>query len=256
MLYLLTHMFLYIIGAALIGWLIAHSIAKRKERRFKEELKNLRSKHSLLEDYRDRINKDFYALKEQDRAKSEEITHLKKLTEDSRVKSQTYALENTDVRSKYISLNQRNSRNTEELEKALDHYQLEAASANLKVDELMDRLSKIVDEKNLLKNEIKQLNSATSVKRDTEYHSLNSDRKKLTAQVDLLMNERGDYEERVRNLIAEQSNLSAKVKELKKHEADPEQIEDLTTQIIDIRNERDDYFDRLRTISNVIESTA
>jgi uncharacterized coiled-coil DUF342 family protein len=92
--------------------------------------------------------------------------------------------------------------------------------------------------------------------RDTEFHSLNSDRKKLSAQVNLLQNERGDYEERVKNLIDEQSSLSAKVKELKKHETDPEQIEELTTQIINIRNERDDYFDRLRTISNVLESSA
>ncbi|HBS27494.1 MAG TPA: hypothetical protein DD827_10310 [Gammaproteobacteria bacterium] len=242
MLYLLTHIFLYIIGATLIGWLIAYSIGKQKENRLIEDHQNLQSKHSLLEDYRDRINKDFYALKEQDRAKTEEITELKK-HQDSQDHRQSHFI------SSHYS-------NTKELEKSIDHYQLEAASANLKVSELMERLSKIVDEKNVLKDEIRDLNSGVQFERDTEFHSLNSDRKKLSAQVNLLQNERGDYEERVKNLIDEQSSLSAKVKELKKHETDPEQIEELTTQIINIRNERDDYFDRLRTISNVLESSA
>ncbi len=243
MLYLLTHIFLYIIGATLIGWLIAYSVGKQKENRLIEDHQNLQSKHSLLEDYRDRINKDFYALKEQDRAKTEEIAVLKKRG-DSPV---------DDHQPRYISQHQHNTR---ELEESVDHFQLEAASANLKVSELMDRLSKIVDEKNLLRDEIKDLSSGAQFERDTEFHSLNSDRKKLSAQVNLLQNERGDYEERVKNLINEQSSLSAKVKELKKHETDPEQIEELTTQIINIRNERDDYFDRLRTISNVLESSA
>ena len=258
MLYLVTNIIVYLVAAAMLGWLVGWAGGKRRERRLKDDLRETDARYASLEDYRDRINKENFSLKEQVREKAREIAHLRRTTEDSRVKSQTFEMEHDDVQRKLEQLGEKSSSREKHLQMESESLHMALNKAHTQVSELMDRHSRLVQEKKSLEQQLQavQEKGVHSSMLEKEFHSLKSERKKLAAQVDLLLRERTDYEERIQNLVMEQKGLSKQVRELKKLEATTEKIEELTTQIIDIRNERDDYFNRLRTISNVIEPCA
>ncbi len=256
MLYLMTKIFIYLVAAAFLGWLIGRAGGKRRERRLEEELREIETKYASLEDYRDRINKENFALKEENRNKSRELAHFKRLTEDSKVKSQTFEMENSDSRARLDRLREKLAAQERRAQQERESLVMELGQLKAQHQEMMERHQKLIQEKKTLEAQLQSANRTPSDDMEKEYHALKSDRKKLSAQVELLLKERADYEERVQNLMKEQQELSRQVRELKKNQVSNEQLEELTTQIMDIRNERDDYFNRLRTISNVIEPCA
>ncbi len=258
MLYLVTNIIVYLVAAAALGWLIGWAGGKRRARQLRDNLREIEARHASLEDYRDRINKENFNLKEQVREKAREIAHLKRTAENNRVKSQTFEMEHGDIRRKLEQLDETSSSREENLRAEIDNLRKELTKARSQVSELMDRHSRLVQEKKSLERQLqsRQDHGVHSSTLENELRAVKTERRKLAAQVDLLLKERADYEERIQNLVKEQKELSKQVRELKKLEATTEKIEELTTQIIDIRNERDDYFNRLRTISNVIEPCA
>ena len=256
MLYLMSKIFIYLIAAAFLGWLIGRAGAKQRERRLEEELREIETRYASLEDYRDRINKENFSLKEENRNKSRELAHFKRLTEDNKVKSQTFEMENSDTRTRLDQLREKLESQERQTRREREALAVEVENLKTQRQEMMERHQKLIQEKKALEAQLKSPGNKDLNTLEKEYHALRSDRKKLSAQVELLLAERADYEERVQNLMKEQQELSRQVRELKKNQVSSEQLEELTTQIMDIRSERDDYFNRLRTISNVIEPCA
>ncbi len=273
--YLISQIFFCLVAATLVGAAITYFIMKSKRIKLQAESDEWRNKHNALEAYRDRINRDFFVLKNKNKAHVAEIATLKHDLTEAKIQGQTHSLERNDMQEKYKKFMQEYKHKTRLLEEEREQFQAKQEQANQKVKDLMERISALVSDneqalsvKESIAHEREHLNtqlidmSSEQSRMKKNLRLLHSESEKLTTEVEILAREKADYEERVNELIAEQSSLLEKVESIKAEkkqaiEAVSEltvEMDDMTTQILNLKNERDDYFGKLKTISSLAES--
>lgn len=273
--YLISQIFLCLVAATLAGAAITYFIMKSKRIKLQAEVGDWRNKHNALEAYRDRINRDYFVLKNKNKAHVSELSTLKHELTEAKISGQTNTLERNDMEGKYKKFMREYEKNSQQLDAERKNFEAEKSQADQTVQRLMSRISTLVSDKEAalsatdsLSHEQEHLNTqlidmnSEQDRMKSNVRLLSSESEKLTTEVEILAREKSDYQERVNELVAEQSSLLEKVDAIKGEkkqafEAVSEltvEIEDMTTQIFNLRNERDDYFGKLKTISNLAES--
>lgn len=274
MTYLIIQIVLFLLVATFIGWLMGRSVAKNRERVVDDENRELKSKYASLEEFRDRMNKDYFAIKERDKQKTTELNLVKKQLTDTRVKGETYKLEHYDMKLKLEKLAGQQNNIDSKLESERHRFQSEQDSSQIKIKELMDRVSVLASEKRNSDTRITQLGkereeltrrtqsaSETQLQLNGKLRTLDTEREKMQDITQSLQNEIQGLNTRVSTLVDENQTLNNRVTELKQDKENTqsqarhanEELEDVTTQMIDIRNQRDDFHRKLRTISDLVE---
>lgn len=244
--YLIAKIFLYLLAAAVIGGLIGYWLSKSRARSERESIDDWRMKYNLLEEERDRQKTKYITLKNKNMHYHDESIKLNAGINELKERGNNISQQRDDFESKYTALMHSYNDDVARQDKEQEERASQLEAANLKVEQLLERVTLLSSEKTqakssleLIQGERDQLSTQLidlSERGDEARNHLrlvNSERDKLTQEMQVLSRERENYEDRLDSLVKDQQILATKVVELKQ--------------------ERDDYIGRLRTISEVAD---
>lgn len=271
---LIVQIALYLLAATLIGWFIGRSIAKSRETITLNENRDLKEKHASLEEFRDRMNKEYFSLKEREKGKGQEIGLLKKQLTDARVKSETYRLEHYDMKLK-MEKQENDAKASIKAQATQSDFSTEREQYRNKINDLTKNISDLSSDKK--KHEL-QLVAMKKAKDKVEvqaqdlstteanYHNKLKDMDEVheSMQVDInsLNNEKLDLENNLSKQQTENKNLKDQLFSIKEAQLNADnkvktasvELEDVTTQMVDLKKQRDDYMGKLDTISSILSA--